>query len=196
MVCPASSSGSTKPKVARVHRPQPRRLAPLLGAVLLCFCSADHGAPNFADVITHDAPIASPCPTPESCQQGLTCVEYGGSGLCSLDCDDDSPCPSSTECHESQCHWTYGTVGSACDGDDPCHPGLQCIQLGPHSACTRPCGFDLPCPAREDALCVRLADDQGQICMERCTSDQQCAPGLACTPLSSAPTITVCAIDF
>lgn len=179
-----------------MHRTLSKRLAPLLFAVLLCSCSADLEAPAFEDVITSDAPLGSPCPTEQSCQQGLECVEYGGTGLCAQDCSNDEPCPPWTECLEGLCRWTYGTVGSTCDNETPCHPGLQCIQLGQHGACTRPCGFDLPCPDHEDALCVRLADDQGQICMERCTSDQQCAPGLACTPLNSAPAITVCAIDF
>lgn len=172
--------------------------ARLVAAALLlsAACSQERGFNLPDDIITSDVPLSSPCSEVRACAPDLTCSPYGGSGLCTLPCSPDAPCPELTECHDEQCRWTTGTVGENCSADNPCHPGLTCLEMLDVNTCTRTCDWDLPCPDNQGALCIKLSDDQGQLCMRKCSDDTACPEGLACTPLTSAPAITVCFIDY
>jgi len=136
-------------------------------------------------------PLGATCNNDDECGDGLSCKPMGQGGLCSLDCGSATDCPDKTHCAQSSCAWTTGIVGDACSPDAPCHPGLDCIDAGTGSYCTRKCDYYLPCPEGENARCVKLSQG-GNFCLRNCDEDEECAPGLSCLPLTAAPQISTC----
>jgi len=140
-------------------------------------------------------PLGSPCVDREECPATARCRPRGGTGLCTRACVDEADCPPQTVCVDQTCVWTQGTVGSLCGPQSPCHPGLDCIQVPGGSFCTRECGWDQPCPMGEEARCVKLTQGD-QFCLRNCQDDGDCPPELACVPLTRAPQIQTCFVDF
>jgi hypothetical protein len=172
-------------------------------ALLLCLLAASCGSSSPGDTTdaadgTFEArdngqiPLGAVCQDNAACAAELVCKPLGEGHICSRDCSTDDDCGEAWTCVDSLCAWSSACVGSPCSQAEPCHPGLECAGTGAQAYCTRSCDYDLPCPQGERALCVKLTNDQGQWCLRKCAAAADCAEGLACTPLASAPEFTVC----
>lgn len=174
-------------------------------ALLLTACGPDGGV-SVGDGLdcagepeascTAARPLGYPCTDVELCAEGLYCRPLGSAGVCAAGCQDADNCANNQVCLETNCAWSMGTVGSACNSDSPCHPGLECVKLNDVTYCTRTCDYHHPCPPGENSLCVSFGEDQDNFCMNYCKADSDCNSGLKCTPLTAAPDVTVCFLDI
>jgi len=165
-----------------------------------CGCAGACGSadPAGEDIAGTDSegglPLSEPCLSDATCAPPAQCTSLGGDGkLCLVACDMPADCPEGMGCSydDGWCAWKTGMVGEACDVENPCHVGLECREVGAAGFCTRACDWNLPCPPAENARCVKLAQG-GNYCLRNCGEDEDCAPGLACTPLSEWSEIHVC----
>jgi hypothetical protein len=118
--------------------------------------------------------VSKPCSANSDCAaaQGEFCV----SGSCRLSCFSHFDCQSLGECTSGTD--TDGNAGHYCDLSKPEKPGQF------YTSC--PAGTE--CDAANDFFCVGAgADDLDAYCTTDCASDDTCAPGFACTPLTRAP---------
>jgi hypothetical protein len=140
------------------------------------FCVVLGGSDAGADGSTIPTPVSAKCAANTDCatDQGEFCV----SGTCRLVCTSHFDCQGYGECTNGVD--TDGNAGHYCDLSHPQQPG----QFYTHC----PSGTDAECDAAAGFFCVGAgADDLDAYCTDDCTTDDTCAPGFACTPLTRNP---------
>jgi hypothetical protein len=191
------------------------------GAGLACLCAPGSGcAPAFLRGVCSKACDTDACGPREACATfAIAPPPSAGTAarapLCLAACQTSAGCASGFVCQTlptggatASMPWTHAClplgaardVGAPCRNpdeildDDACTTSV-CADVGALGVCSAACDGGHPCP--DDAACAVLADGR-QLCLLSCAQDGDCArdPLLACapaTPLSGAPTVTVCA---
>ncbi len=87
------------------------------------------------------------CEDEADCVAGQ-CLDDGGLGYCTFECQGESDCPAGFHCRDARCvRGPRGHVGDPCVNDQDCDPELQCLGAGVQPGyCTASCAGGESCP--------------------------------------------------
>lgn len=174
-----------------------------------CGSDAFKGCSPDTEGATGPDTIGKSCDTKADCESAQECVSFGSDHICTVACSDS--CPNGFSCKtgavDTQCvpdgdesfYFQGPDIGRLCNTLSPCADGLECVQFGQQSYCTRSCVANTRCPSGSQCndlpesytapatppatsqsgaspLCLQTSGEIGA----KCANENECALGLKC----------------